>query len=254
MLSRSLTHQDTHSLGAKVSFARIIFSPEEFSRDIPENIKASASLFFSHQARRICSRPVSPAPHPLAALDQWTPSWTPHIHSWPSSSRRSALCSPMPTFTWGVTRWTSPAGETEHYVTEALPSTSNKILVNISCGFHSAGSPTQIFKNLWISKVLDKITANWSLSTSNSGLLVYSKLCYLCKEKSFSHLLIWQTLGYRHLYKERLHDLAGSLWQRCEGNERVIVCDAFWVMDVRLITIYQWGNLTFLEIPLSPEC
>jgi len=69
-------------------------------------------MFLSPQARRICSRPATPAPTPPAPSGPWTPSWTPRTTSWAASSRRSAPCSPTPTFTWGATRWTSDVGET----------------------------------------------------------------------------------------------------------------------------------------------
>lgn len=70
--------------------------------------------FFSplSQARWICSLPVTRAPTPLAPSDRWTPFWTPRMTSWDCSSRRSALCSLMPMFTWGAMRSTSPAGRT----------------------------------------------------------------------------------------------------------------------------------------------
>lgn len=68
----------------------------------------------SHQAKKIFSHPVTLGPNPLALSGQWIPSWTPRTTSWLSSSRRSAPCSPMATFTWEVMRWTSHAGETVH--------------------------------------------------------------------------------------------------------------------------------------------
>ncbi len=134
VLSRSLTLQDTHSLGAKVCFASVGREPpffyvffikklHFFFQNLAESIqrgyickqwstKNSYLLhFFFSQVRKICSHPATLAPNPLAPSDRWIPSWTPRMTSWTSSSRRSAPCSLTPTFTWEVMRWTSPAGE-----------------------------------------------------------------------------------------------------------------------------------------------
>lgn len=63
------------------------------------------------KANQIFSHPAILDLNHLVPSDPWTPSWTLHMTSWTCSSRRSALCSPMPTSTWEEMRWTSPAGE-----------------------------------------------------------------------------------------------------------------------------------------------
>lgn len=79
------------------------------------------------QARKICSHRVTPDQSFLALLGRWTPSWTPPIPSWPNSLKKSALCFPMATSTWGVMRWTSAAGEAGQGVRKPLRSISNKV-------------------------------------------------------------------------------------------------------------------------------
>lgn len=113
--SQSLTRRDTLSPGAKVSLMRANCT------SVSDIADASASPPGLRQARRICSRPVTRNRSPPVPLDRWTPSWTPPTHSWRSSLKRSAPCSPMATFTSGVTKWTFPAGETGRGCLNASP-------------------------------------------------------------------------------------------------------------------------------------
>lgn len=122
--SQSLTHQDTLSLGAKVSLMR---SKCRRISDIMDAAAAAASPCGLHQARQICSHPVTQHRSPLVPLDRWTPSLTAPTHSWRSSLKRSARCSPIATSTLGVTRWTFPAGETGRGVRMPLCSISKKM-------------------------------------------------------------------------------------------------------------------------------
>lgn len=128
------------------------------------------SCVFS-QVRLICSPPATPAPRSPALTDQWTPSWTPPMISWRCSSKRSAACSPTPTFTWEVMRWTSRAGET---LSDPILWLKNSTAVS-NC-FCPTGSPTQTFRSSWLNRASDRTTPNWSPSTSKGGFLVEARI------------------------------------------------------------------------------